>query len=212
MNTIDFISAAPFFNGLSPENKQALASLSRIKRVQKKQILFIEQEKGHALFLLISGNIRLFKSLPDGKEIVIRIIEPGEVFGEVILFEEDVYPVSAMAIKDSTLLLLPKREIDTLLEKASFRKDFIRMLMRKMRYLAEQIREWSSNDPESRFIRFLESHYGLRSDYPVAFSKKEVAASIGILPETFSRLLLRLKKSGRAEWGPTSIRIHRLPN
>src|SRR3989339_1115353 len=131
MNTIDFISAAPFFNGLSPENKQALASLSRIKRVQKKQILFIEQEKGHALFLLISGNIRLFKSLPDGKEIVIRIIEPGEVFGEVILFEEDVYPVSAMAIKDSTLLLLPKREIDTLLEKASFRKDFIRMLMRK---------------------------------------------------------------------------------
>lgn len=204
---IDFIGKSEFFSGLSPDNKKALADLCLLKRLAKNEALFQEGAKGHSLFLLAIGAVQLHKTSEIGKDVVIRVIKPGEIFAEVILFEEDLYPVSALALKDSTVIMLPKHQINCLLEKPSFRNDFIRMLMRKMRYLADQIRGLSSEDVEERFFRFLRTQFGDRREYTVSLSKKDMAAAIGTLPETFSRLLNRLKKEGKAEWAAGVIRI-----
>jgi CRP/FNR family transcriptional regulator len=74
------------------------------------------------------------------------------------------------------------------------------MLMRKQRYLAERILYLTTRDVEDRFFDFLAEQYGRRESYDIPLAKKQVAAAIGTIPETFSRLLLRLKAEGIGSW------------
>ena len=62
-------------------------------------------------------------------------------------------------------------------------------------------------DVEDRFFDFLEEHYGRREDYRIPLTKKDVAAAIGTIPETFSRLLLRLKEQGTGSWEGERLRL-----
>jgi CRP-like cAMP-binding protein len=64
-------------------------------------------------------------------------------------------------------------------------------------------------DVEQRFFRFLLQQFGRKEEYVVPLSKKDFAAAIGTIPETLSRLLLRLKKEGKAVWEKNVIRLRK---
>jgi CRP/FNR family transcriptional regulator len=198
MDVTFLLSQSQFFKGLSPENQKALASICISKTYQKREVIFHEGDNAHSVYLLASGNIQLYKISPDGREIVIKILKPGELFAEVILFEEKKYPVNAVPLRKSQVYLLPKMQFFCLLENHFFRNDFISMLMKKMRYLTDQIYQLTAFDVETRFWRFLEEQYGRREEYKITLSKKDIASAIGTVPETFSRMLFRLKKEGKA--------------
>lgn len=191
---------ADFFKEISNQNRKAVAAICIPKSIKRQEVLFTEGQKGHSVYLLATGNVQLSKFTPDGREAVIKILKPGEIFGEVILFEKENYPVNATSLRDGLVYLLPKRQFSCLLEDEGFRNDFIAMLMRKQRYLAEQILFLTAFDVEERFYRFLREHFGERDEYHILLSKKDVAAAIGTIPETFSRLLLRLRKDAGLKW------------
>lgn len=209
MDIASLLGKTGFFQGVSEDSKRALESICSLKWYRKKEMLFFEGEPGDSLHLLASGGIQLFKSSLEGKEVVIKLVKPGEIFAEVVLFEKDRYPVSAIAIEDSQVCLIPRRQFHVLLDQAPFRNDFIRTLMQKQRYLVDQILSLSTADVEERFFQFLQDHYGTKEEYSVPFTKKDVAASIGILPETLSRLLLRLKNEGKLVWEGEQIRLQK---
>ncbi|HUI90721.1 MAG TPA: Crp/Fnr family transcriptional regulator [Chitinivibrionales bacterium] len=183
-----------FFKGISKKSKETLAAVCIPKTLQKNETLFSEGDTGHNMYLLSTGNIRVFKSGPGGRESVIKIIRPGEIFAEVILFEEDEYPASAAAVKKSLVYLIPKRQFSILLSDQSFRNDFIAILMKKQRYLAGRIHYLTSCDVEERFVRFLEEQYGRKQEYRILIPKKDIAQAIGTTSETFSRLMKRMQK------------------
>jgi CRP/FNR family transcriptional regulator len=185
-----------FFKGISKKSKEALAAICIPKTLQKNETLFSEGDTGYNMYILASGNIRVFKSGLGGKESVIKIIGPGEIFAEVILFEEDEYPASAVALKKSLVYIIPKRQFSILLSDMAFRNDFIAMLMKKQRYLAGSIHYLTSYDVEERFVRFLEEQYGKKQEYRILIPKKDIAQAIGATSETFSRLLKRMQKEG----------------
>lgn len=198
-----------FFRGISKKSINSLIRICIPKSVQKGEILFQEGQRGYSMYLLAKGNIQLYKNSPRGKEIVIKIIKPGEIFGEVVLFERGLYPVSACAIKKSLIYILPKHQVDCLLMDESFRRDFILMLMKKQRYLADKILYLTAFDVEERLLRFLIEHYGKREEYPITLSKKEVAKAIGTIPETLSRVLLKLKREKLLLWEDKKITLRR---
>ena len=184
------------FRELSLSSIEAIKGICKVKKIQKNAHLFFEGDKGESVFLLIMGNIELYKTRADGNKVVVRIIDPGEIFAEVILFENDRYPVNARAIHSSEVYVISKIKFFTLLEKAEFRTDFIRVLMKKQRYLTEQLVERSRDSAEIRFIKFLEKQYGKRTVYHLTFKQKDIAAAIDTNPETLSRVLLKMKKEG----------------
>ena len=189
-----------FFRGISDRSIRSLAAICIPKRVDKRQLIFLEGEDGHSMYILAEGGVQLYKSAADGREIVIKTLRAGEIFGEVVLFEQSEYPVSAVALEKSLLLRLPRQQIDCLLVTDSFRQDFIGMLMRKQRYLADRILYLTGHDVEERFFFFLQEQFGRRQEYRISLSKKDIAAAIGTIPETFSRLLLRLKEEKKIRW------------
>ena len=81
------------------------------------------------------------------------------------------------------------------------------MLMRKQRYLADRIRQLSTANVEERFFNFLRDQYGADEEIEVAISKKQIAAAIGVTPETFSRLIRKLTREKKLSWTGKRLRL-----
>lgn len=103
--------------------------------------------------------------------------------------------------------MIPKSQFSLLLCDELMRNDFISMLMRKQRYLAERIKFLTMHDVEDRFFMFLAEHYGNSEKVRLNISKKDIAAAIGTTPETYSRLITRLTNEGRIEVADKTIII-----
>jgi CRP-like cAMP-binding protein len=139
----------------------------------------------------------------------IRVIGQGEMFAEVVLFEQENYPVSAVALEESLVLMLPRRQVHCLLTEEQFRNAFITILMRKQRHLTERILNLTLHDAEERFFLFLMEQYGPREEYDIPLSKKDIAGAIWTNPETFSRLIQRLKQNGTIVWEQKKLRLRK---
>lgn len=209
MNKFEKIKKAGFVTGFSESNRDKLIEVGKIREIRKKEIIFIEGDNGHSFYICVTGNIQLTKTSPDGKEIVIKVIKPGEMFAEVILFEKDIYPVTAIAVNNSDIFEISKPQFLSLLDEKSFREDFIRSLIRKQRYLTEQIKYLTIHDVEDRLFNFLKEQFGEESEINLSISKKDVAAAIGTTPETLSRLILRLTNEKTLSWEGKKVKLFR---
>jgi CRP-like cAMP-binding protein len=200
MNVPQILDKARFFEGISKQSKEALSKFCMPVERSKHAILFREGEPGEAMYLLARGRMSLHKLSPDGREIVIKVIKPGEVFAEVVLFEKKVFPVTAEALTEILAFRLLRRDLLDLLRQEDFRNDFIAMLLRKQRYLTDRIRQLTSQDVEQRLRAFLIEQYGAQERIYAEINKKQLAAAIGATPETLSRLLQDLKRRKVMVW------------
>lgn len=193
LSITELLKNSNFFGGMSLKNQEKLSKIAVFKKTKKKHYIFHEGDNGEYIFFLRSGNIELSKTSFDGKKVVIKVINQGEMFAEVILFENSNYPVSAYVISEASFYCIRKIDFLNLLNDLSFRNEFISILMKKQRYLTERIIYLSVNDVEKRFFNFLLNTFGRKESYHLTISKKDIAAAILTTPESLSRLLLRLK-------------------
>jgi len=207
MEKYKYLKNIDFFRYLSEKSLMKLAEIVQIQSFGKKENIFLEGQPGRGFFICQTGNVQLYKTTPDGKVIVIKMIKPGEMFAEVVLFESRVYPVSADALTNANLFFISKDDFNSLLEREDFRIEFIKALMLKQRYLAQRIKYLTLHDVRDRLAWFLQDNYGAVSRIKMMVSKKDVAAAIGATPETFSRLLLKLKSDGLLEWNQHTLSI-----
>lgn len=207
MNIYNILDQARFFEGISRSSKEALARFCMPKECSKQGVLFREGDSGEAMYLLARGRISLHKISPEGTETVIKVLKPGEVFAEVILFEKKFYPVTAVALTEVLVFKLLRRDLLDLLRQEDFRNDFIAMLLRKQRYLADKIQQFTSQDVSQRLRAFLLEQYGRKEQVQAEINKKQLAAAIGATPETLSRLLQDLKQRNLLVWKQGMITI-----
>jgi CRP/FNR family transcriptional regulator len=197
------------FPSLSEKSLGMIARHCRLVEYPKNEILFLEGDKGNYFFYVASGTVKLFKTSPSGQETVLRLQGPGSIFAEVILFERNEYPVSAVSLTRSLVVHIPREHFLKLLDEEGFRNEFISTLMHKQRYLTDRIMYLTSFDVEERFFRFLIEHYGMRSEYGIDMTKKDIASAIGTIPETLSRLLDRLKGRGVISWDNRTLKVRK---
>ena len=207
MNISRLLDQTRFFEGISPSSKEALSKFCLPHERPKQTVFFREGEPGEAMYLLVKGRISLSKLSLEGRETVIKVIKPGEVFAEVILFEQKNYPVTALTLTDVLAFKLLRRDLLGLLRQEDFRNDFIAMLLRKQRYLADKVQQITSQDVEDRLRSFLREQYGEVRQIRVEMNKKQLAAAIGVTPETLSRLLNQLKTRKSLIWQNREVTI-----
>jgi CRP-like cAMP-binding protein len=200
MDIEQLLKESDLFKEMNEISIKEIAGLGRLRSLPANHSLFYEGEEGTSFYLLGEGAVKLFKIGPEGQEIMVRLVKPGDYFAEVILFENDRYPVSAVTVAASRVFVLQKEPLLRLLADAPFRREFIAGLMKKMRYLAARIVYLTAFSVEDRFFRFLLDRYGKGDRYDINLSKKDIASAIGTIPETLSRLILRLKKRGVITW------------
>jgi len=204
----DTLSRSVIFGGLPVELIQRLEKSGRMENFGKDEFVFLEGDKGDRFFFLIEGLVRVYKAADNDREVVLRHIRPGEMFGEVILFDSPVYPVNAVAQRDSTVFSIRRSAFIELLQEESFMKFFVGNLFKKMRHLTDRIAFLNAYDVEERFFVFIEEHYGLKPEVEVDLSKAELAEAIGTIPETISRMIARLKTRGVINWDKNELKIN----
>ncbi len=97
----DVLSRAPLFEALDEEGAKALRSLMTDVSLVRGQRLFDEGDAGDRLYVVLDGKIKLTRAAPDGRENLLSVLGPSEMFGELSLFDPRPRTSSAVAVTES---------------------------------------------------------------------------------------------------------------
>lgn len=103
----DFVRNLPVFAGLSERDLDDLLREMQIVRYAKGAAVFEQGEPARSFFLLQQGHLRVVKVTPEGRQVVVRYVVPGDIFGVAMAFGRDTYPATAAAVADSVALVWP---------------------------------------------------------------------------------------------------------
>lgn len=152
----DVLAGTPLFSALDPQGAEALrVSLQEI-RVAKGQELFREGEPGDHLYLILDGKVKLGHGSPDGRESLMAILGPGEMFGELSLFDPGLRTSTATALTEATVLALGNEQLMPLLEgHPEVAAALLQALARRLRRTNEAMADLVFSDVPGRVAKAL---------------------------------------------------------
>ncbi|TFD76800.1 Crp/Fnr family transcriptional regulator [Cryobacterium psychrophilum] len=109
------LNEVDLFADLSPQEIQALDVMAPARLFRRGELLFSQSQPATALFILKSGRVRVFRIAEDGKALTMAILEPGAVFGEMMLVGQRMYDNYAEAIEDSAICQLSVEDVERFL-------------------------------------------------------------------------------------------------
>jgi CRP/FNR family cyclic AMP-dependent transcriptional regulator len=95
---------APLFSALDAEAAAALRASMTEKRIPRSGVIFSEGEPGDRMYVILDGKVKLGQTSPDGRESLLAVLGPGEVFGELSLFDPGPRTATATAVTDTIVV------------------------------------------------------------------------------------------------------------
>ena len=144
------------FEGLSRRELDLLHAITGTKRLRGREVLFRKGDPGSALYGVLRGRLRVFSSGHDAKEVVFRFLEPGDVLGEVALFDAQVRSATVEAVEACELLTLQRRDLLPFLEQhPRVAIKLAAVLARSLRELSQRVEDELSLTIPARLARKL---------------------------------------------------------
>ena len=136
---------APLFEGLDEDSARALRRQMSDVKLSRGEHLFLEGQDGDRLYVVLDGKMKLTRAAADGRENLISVIGPGEMFGELSLFDPRPRTSSASAVTDATLAALAHDTLRAwLLERPDVSMHMLQALARRLRRANDVWPTWSS--------------------------------------------------------------------
>lgn len=200
----DVLSEIPLYRRLSKEDGRLLAEVSTTRSYGKGEVIFDEGRPSEVIFTVVSGRVKVVKTTPAGKTLILEIFGPGDPLGAVAVYERRPYPATAVALEPTTCLLIPKESFFALLESSpSFVRGLLSALAWRLVELTNRLTERTGGRIEPRLARlFLKLGRELgRSEaggivIPLPLSRQELADLTGTTIETCIRTMSRWRKDG----------------
>jgi len=208
---VSFPRHHPLFSALTDAQWTALQPHLRGIELSPHQRLFAQGDLAKAFFIVQTGTIKLFRLSSQGQEKIMRAVSAGHGFAESILFMDPPrYPVNAEAIENCALLAIDREAYLRLLEQSY---ETCRVLMTQMtqRILAhwDEIENLSMHGSVQRLARYLmravPRPHATEMRLPLA--KTQIAAQLGLAPETLSRGLRALSRQGAIAVRGAQVRV-----
>ncbi len=111
---IDYLKNNLFFEGLTDQDLDQVSEACLLEEFSKEERIFSEGEPGDKFYIIVSGGVRIEKEIPKAGPETLRVLSPGEGFGEMALVEEMPRSASAIADEDSRLVSIEKSDLDRL--------------------------------------------------------------------------------------------------
>ena len=130
----EVLKRAGLFQGVDPEDVQALGEHFDIIDVSRGAIIFHEGEPGDSLYIVISGKVKLGQRSSDGRENLVAVMGPADQFGELSLFDPGPRTATAVAVTDAQLAVLPKEALHQwIAERPRLALQMLRAVARRLR-------------------------------------------------------------------------------
>jgi CRP-like cAMP-binding protein len=209
------VANLPIFAGLAPEHLDELLREAQSVRYPKGTNVFQQDGEAHSFFVLLHGHLRVFKLTPDGQQVVVRFVAPGEVFGVAMAIGRKTYPATATAVVDSIALVWPSAAWPRLIERhPALAANTLQTVGSRLQDAHTRVVEMSTEQVEQRVAHALlrlagqagrKVKSGVQIDFPI--SRQDVAEMTGTTLHTVSRILSAWEEQGLVEGGRQRIMI-----
>ncbi len=195
---LQFLCSTPLFSDLSEPSLRLMAGTCRLRRVPKGEILFLYAEPGECAYLVRSGTISVVLNSPDGREMVIDEVHPGEMFGELELLTRKGHSAAARAHCASELLVIPS---DTFLSVIDREPRLARLVLeftaRRLQKSTRQQMDLAFVNAQGRLARILLALEEEQRELGyVTVSQDELAALSGLIRQTVAKALGEWRRNG----------------
>ncbi len=211
------LARVPIFSDLSEAELKFVSDRAVGKRYSAGELIFQEGDPCAGLFVIESGDVRIFKTSTGGREQVLTVEHAGNSVAELPVFDGGSYPASASAATDCTLLFISRNDFRALcLEHPEVALKVLRMVGIRLRRLVGIIEELSFTTVRHRLAALLlrlareAGPRDGRAEFKVAASNQELASQIGTVRELVSRNLSRFQAEGLIEMDGKNITIPNL--
>lgn len=198
------------FQQMEAGEVRAIVEAGNLRRFAADQVVFLENDPGEGLFVLLEGRLQLCKLSPAGQISILAVYEPVRMFNEVAAVDQGPNPLTAIALEDSLVWNMPPAVLEALLVRhPRLSLGMLRLLASRNRRLVSQFEDLSFRSVLARSARLL---LELSADGREAIDRRkhpnyQMAARIATVPEAFSRTLKVFRQAGAIHCTAQSIHI-----
>lgn len=212
---LQFLAATHLFSGVSLAAVEALALRCHPRRIERDEILFLAGQPATVFHLLAEGRVKVVRETDEGREVILRLIGPGEMFGGAGVWDAPAYPAAAVAVEDAVVLQLLSRDFVALLdEHPALARAVMRELAARLREAEARIGELQTERVERRIARVLlrlASKTGRKTErgieLGVPLSRQDLSELAGTTLSTASRTLAAWDQQGIVDAGRERVTI-----
>jgi CRP/FNR family transcriptional regulator len=184
------------FSSLNEDELAELAKLAIERSFVPDEFIFWDGDAPEWFYIIAEGRVKVVKHSSLGKEFIIAFFGPGEIFGEVAVFENKPYPASAQAVAETKVLGIKRKDfLSFLAQRPGVALRIISVLGGRLRDAQGRLKDLAGERVEQRLARtLLMLSAKLGSTLP--FTRQEIADMAGTTTETAIRFMSRLKDGG----------------
>jgi CRP/FNR family transcriptional regulator len=198
------LAEVPLFAALDDEASEALAAALTTRAVDRGHVVFHEGDTGDRLFIVLDGKVKISRTAADGRENLLAVLGPGEMFGELSLFDPGSRTATATAVTESTLASLDHDDLrPLLLDRPAVAVNLLRALAQRLRRTNEAMADLVFSDVPGRVAKaLLELAEKFGDDEPDGtrvrhdLTQEELAQFVGASRETVNKALSEFANRG----------------
>lgn len=213
---IEVLKNHPLFAILSEDEITKLMDCSKRIRVRRFDFLFVPDQKSESVYLCLDGSIKVGSFNQEGKELIKAIASPGDLLGEMVLFDQERRDEYAQAAFENTLVLeMPISALRRLMQRnAEFTLAFLQYFNRRLRNTEERLAGFILKDARQRIIDFVvqiaRSHgvqVGFETFVKHRYTQQDIAGITGASRQTVTKVLNDLRRDNQIKFTRKSILI-----
>ncbi|UNX55235.1 Crp/Fnr family transcriptional regulator [Georgenia sp. TF02-10] len=198
------IGSVPLFEALDEDDRAALRAVMTETTVRRGETLFNEGDPGDRLFIVTEGKVKLGHTAPDGRENLLAVLGPGEILGELTLFDPGPRSTTATAVAPTTLLELQHADLMSFLDtRPGLAKHMLKALAQRLRRTNTALADLVFSDVPGRVAKALldlADRFGTRTEegvhVPHDLTQEELAQLVGASRETVNKSLAEFVSRG----------------
>ncbi|GAB6139100.1 Crp/Fnr family transcriptional regulator [Halanaerobaculum tunisiense] len=190
-----------YFAALTDQELDKIKEIMYTQHYQAGEFIFFEGEAGEGLFFVKSGKVKLTKMIENGKEQILNILQSGDMFAEVVLFDEGKYPATAVASEETEVEVISKEDMEKLMKDyPEITIKILRVMSKRLRRAQKRVRNLGLKNTKSRtagILVYLAKEHGAdkynKLQINLSLTQQDLASLIGSSRETVSRILSEFK-------------------
>ncbi len=200
---IGLLKSIPYFLGLSTAELEAVKKHVFEQAAERNDMILMEGDPANAVYFVVSGAVKVFKTSVEGKEQILCILKAGESFNDVAIFDGGPNPASAIAMTPVVLYGINKTDMEAIIRSyPDLAANVIRILSKRVRHFVSLVEDLSFRHVTDRLAKLLLEYAtdhgpigGEAGGHP-RLTQQEMAAMVGTAREVVGRSLKALEEEG----------------
>ena len=197
MIDVNFLSSMDLFAEVQRELLEPIVKESNVRELQRGDFLFSEGDDANDLFIVLEGRVAIANRSFDGRESVVALMEPGDLFGEMPLFRPDGRSADARVLENSSVVVIPYAPVKSLyLKNPELLWRIVDMLAERLKVMDVALADSMFLDVTGRTAKRLLELAGDDDEFELPVTQEELAGMIGASRERVNKSLASFIKLG----------------